>query len=150
MSNEGLRGKVYVIPQIDETLTKDGYGADAKAVGERFVNVENRVTETEKMDYYENITLNGNLMAQGRCYYLESRGQVFIHILCKATSDIESEQLFAILNSLSKPMRTTDNVGVIVADGTVYPFKFNGKDIVNLTAIPTGKVIGIDVCIGLA
>ncbi len=32
----GLEGKVFEIPKIDETLTKDGYGADAKAVGDKF------------------------------------------------------------------------------------------------------------------
>ena len=29
-----LKGKVYAIPQIDETLTKQGYAADSKVVGE--------------------------------------------------------------------------------------------------------------------
>jgi hypothetical protein len=35
MSNEGLKGRVHAIPQIDETLTKEGYGADAKVVGDK-------------------------------------------------------------------------------------------------------------------
>ena len=46
-------------------------------------------------------------------------------------------------------MRNTDNVGIITADGIVYSFNFNGKNITTLTAIPSGKVIGIDICIGL-
>ena len=43
MSNEGLRGKVLAIPHIYETLTKEGYGADAKVVGDRLTTVEEKV-----------------------------------------------------------------------------------------------------------
>ena len=45
MSN-GLKGKVFNIPQIDETLTKEGYGADAKAVGDKLSEMNSFICKT--------------------------------------------------------------------------------------------------------
>lgn len=52
MSNEGLRGRVHQIPQIDETLTKEGYGADAKATGAKFAEISSRIDKMSKSQSY--------------------------------------------------------------------------------------------------
>ena len=48
MSNEGIKGKLHTIPQIDETLTKEGFCADAKVVGEK-LKEQNAKTEWGKL-----------------------------------------------------------------------------------------------------
>lgn len=50
MSNTGLRGNVFEIPKIDNTLTKEGYGADAKAVGEKFIGTDNEIKNLKAKD----------------------------------------------------------------------------------------------------
>lgn len=58
-----LVGNIFAVPQIDKTLTKDGYGADAKVVGEKLTEVENKITKVnediEKQSDAKNITYNG-------------------------------------------------------------------------------------------
>lgn len=44
---QNLRGQIYVIPQVDETLSKKGYSADAKKTGEA---LEERVKKTDIVD----------------------------------------------------------------------------------------------------
>lgn len=40
-SEQKLKGKITAIPQLDETLTKHGYSADAKATGEAIAKAKN-------------------------------------------------------------------------------------------------------------
>lgn len=37
-----IKGRIYTLPQADETLTKKGFAADAKATGDRFNELEGR------------------------------------------------------------------------------------------------------------
>ena len=43
-----LKGKVVSIPQIDDTLTKAGYGADSKVVGDKLKEIDNKASATPK------------------------------------------------------------------------------------------------------
>lgn len=46
-----LKGKVVAIPGIDDTLTKKGYCADAKATGEELEKIRKEVEELrERLD----------------------------------------------------------------------------------------------------
>lgn len=46
-TNDVLKGKVIAIPQIDNTLTKEGFGADAKATGDKIKEIETKLEEVE-------------------------------------------------------------------------------------------------------
>ena len=51
-----LVGNILKVPAIDKTLTKEGYGADAKVVGEKFENI---ATQMEKTSKASGITYDG-------------------------------------------------------------------------------------------
>lgn len=46
-TNDVLKGKVIAIPQIDNTLSKEGFGADAKATGDKIKEIETKLEEVE-------------------------------------------------------------------------------------------------------
>lgn len=48
VATDVLKGKIVKIPQIDSTLTKEGYGADAKKVGEELKKLKTNVDGNAK------------------------------------------------------------------------------------------------------
>jgi hypothetical protein len=38
-----LKGTIVKIPEVDETLTKEGYAADAKKTGEALANLQSQI-----------------------------------------------------------------------------------------------------------
>lgn len=45
-----VKGRIYTIPTVDDTLTKEGYAADAKATGEKFTEVNERIDNIDPHD----------------------------------------------------------------------------------------------------
>lgn len=43
LENNELKGKLISIPKIDNTLTKEGYGADAKVTGDRLATLQQNI-----------------------------------------------------------------------------------------------------------
>ncbi len=56
-----LKGKVISILQCDDTLSKSGFGADAKVVGDKLKELETKIPKANEMEYNnENSGLNAN------------------------------------------------------------------------------------------
>ena len=45
-----VKGRIYTIPTVDDTFTKEGYAADAKATGEKFTEVNERIDNIDPHD----------------------------------------------------------------------------------------------------
>lgn len=45
-----IKGRIYTLPQADETLTKEGFAADAKATGDKFKELEERFDNIDPHD----------------------------------------------------------------------------------------------------
>lgn len=78
-----LKGKIVRIPQIDSTLTKEGYGADAKIVGDKLKEMNNNVSNNSKASAISFLNEGSGLEAK-------NVQQAIIEIVNKAKTDLEN------------------------------------------------------------
>lgn len=121
-SLNALRGKVTSIPQVDETLTKKGYSADAKVVGDA---LEERVRIKDIVDNM--ITDDAEKVASARQVFLIGKQLATINLseastvgYSNATSGLNAQNMQGAIDEVAEGVKNSvSKTGDSLVEGTV-------------------------------
>lgn len=125
-SNESwknLRGKIYSIPQTDETLTKAGWSADAKIVGDAF---KERIKYTDIIDNM--ITDNPDKPASARQVFLIGKQLASINLseagtvgYSNANSGLNASNMQGAIDEVAEKVKNSvSKTGDSMIEGTLH------------------------------